>query len=464
MVSEMTNINASKKPLVAFLTMFDYMGETLPLLEIAKKYRELGGEAIFVGYGNKYEKLAAENGFKTIIIRRHYKIPILEMYKPDDFSDGQSKTSRKVLHQQHREEIIPEKKFYRLFNKKYEKDDMEAINKEIEIFKEEKVDVVITGFISTSLISAHFVKIPVIFLQSGVAIRPFFLSNNATFPENYENALTLLIPNFIKKLLTNWYIAGSNWRVGGFNRLAEKYGVPKLNYFLELFSGDYTLVADDIELLDVDPTEEFPAENFVGPILTDNPLGDKFIKFDMDIEQHIKRPGRSILLTMGSSPLWKDIFLRSLKALNQTDYNVIATYTSILNEDDLPKLNDNILLKKFIPNIAKLNQMVDLAIIHGGRGTVYPTAYSGKPAIGIALHSEQQHNLDNLVRKGMVVRVSKRYFDEKKLMNAVEKVFDNYDKYLKNAQAVKDKLPLPNGAEKAARRILEIWMHNSKNQ
>ena len=91
--------------------------------------------------------------------------------------------------------------------------------------------------------------------------------------------------------------------------------------------------------------------------------------------------------------------MRSLKALNQTDYNVIATYTSILNEEELPKLNDNILLKKFIPNIAKLNQMVDLAIIHGGRGTVYTAAYSGKPAIGIPLHSEQQHNLDNLAQK-----------------------------------------------------------------
>jgi len=453
----------SKKPLIAFLTIFDYMGETFPILEIAKKYRELGGEAIFVGYGNKYEKMIAESGFKTIVIRQYYKIPILEMDKPDHFYDGQSKTSKKAIRQQLREEKAPEKKFFRLFDKKYEQNDIEAIEKEIEIFKAENVDMVVTGFISTALISAHFVNIPVIFLQSGVAIRPFFLSGNATFPENYENAITLLIPNFIKKMITNWYIAGSNWRVRDFNRIAEKYGVPKLNYFLELFAGDYTLVADDMELLDVAPTKEFPAGNFVGPILMGNPLGDDK-NFDPAVEQHIKRPGRSILLTMGSSPLWKDIFLRSLNALNQTDYNVIATYTTILDENELPKLNDNILLKKFIPNIAKLNQMVDLAIIHGGRGTVYPTAYSGKPAIGIALHSEQQHNLDNLIRKGMVVRLSRKYFDEKKLLKTIDQIFDNYDGYLKNAKAVKDKLPPPNGAEKAAKRILEIWVNESKNQ
>jgi UDP:flavonoid glycosyltransferase YjiC (YdhE family) len=450
MVSKMTITKTSKKPLVAFLTTFDYVGETIPLLEIAKKYRELGGEAIFMGYGSKYERLVAENGFKTIIIN-------------DDFSNEQSKISKRYLLRQHREDIAPEKLFNHLFDKNNEKSDIEAINKEIEIFKKEKVDLVVTGFISTSLISARSVNIPVIFIQSGVATRPFFKAKNATFPENYDNFVIQFIPKFIKTILTNWYILESKWRVGDFNRLAKIYNVPRLNYFLELFYGDYTLVADPVEILDVKPTEQFPAENFVGPILTDNPLGDEFKKFDMDIEQHIKRPGRSILLTMGSSPLWKDIFLRSLKALNQTDYNVIATYTSILNEDDLPKLSDNILLKKFIPTIAKLNQMVDLAIIHGGRGTVYTAAYSGKPAIGIPLRSEQQHNLDNLVRKGMVIKVSRKYFSEEKLIRAIDEIFGNYDKYLKNAQALKDMLPPPNGAEKAARRILEIWMYNYKN-
>ena len=100
--------------------------------------------------------------------------------------------------------------------------------------------------------------------------------------------------------------------------------------------------------------------------------------------------------------------------------------------------------------------MVDLAITHGGRGSIYTVVFSGKPAIGIPLHSEQQHNLDNLLRHGVIVRLSKRYFNEKRLFDAINEIFGHYDKYLENAQKLKDKLPTPNGAENAAKRILDI--------
>jgi UDP:flavonoid glycosyltransferase YjiC (YdhE family) len=146
--------------------------------------------------------------------------------------------------------------------------------------------------------------------------------------------------------------------------------------------------------------------------------------------------------------------------MNQTDYNVIATYTSILNEEELPKLNDNILLKKFINNPITLNKKVDLAIIHGGRGTVYNAAYSGKPAIGIPLNGEQQYNLDSLARHGMAIRLSKTFFEEEKLLDSIKEIFENYDTYLKNAKALTQKLPKPEGDKNAARRILEIVTKN----
>jgi UDP:flavonoid glycosyltransferase YjiC (YdhE family) len=152
----------------------------------------------------------------------------------------------------------------------------------------------------------------------------------------------------------------------------------------------------------------------------------------------------------------KEFFLSILKFLNETSYNVIATYTTILNENELPSLNENILLKKFIKNITSLNRRVDLAIIAGGRGTVYTAAYSGKPIIGIPIRGEQQCNLDCLIRNGSAIRISKKFFEEKDLLNAIEKIFNNYETYLHNAQNLANKLPKPEGAERAAQRIVEF--------
>jgi UDP:flavonoid glycosyltransferase YjiC (YdhE family) len=219
--------------------------------------------------------------------------------------------------------------------------------------------------------------------------------------------------------------------------------------------GDYTLVCDDIEFLDMKSSKELPLENYIGPILTDGLFKNQDKQRDYDIEKHLKRSGKFILLSMGSRTD-KEIFLKILHALNKTYYNVIAVYTSVLKEEDLPVVNDNILLKKFVPSMTKLNKIVDLVIIHGGRGTVYTAAYSGKPVIGIPNIHEQQFNLDCLVRHRMAIRLSKKYFNEKKFLKAVEKIFTNYDFYLKNAQMLSNKLPKHEGDINAAKKIVEI--------
>ena len=438
----MAENKCSKKPLVAFLPPFNDLGDTSPLVQIAKKYMELGGEAIFIGYGTRYEKLPEEIGCKIIKIRQ------------ESFPGELIKLKYKVQ----QGEMSQEKLFSIMFDKICEKINIEAIEKEIKAFKDERVKLAVTGFNYTSHISARVTNIPLVIRTPGVAIPPYFESNYGTFPDNYENFFTRLFPQSIKNRLTNWYMLKSKVCIKGFNRLARKYKVPTLKRLLDLFSGDYTLIADDINFLNLKPTPEFPLENYVGPILSGHLFEHNDKQIDSEIERHIKRPGRSILVSLGSSGT-KGLFLGILKALNKTNYNIIAVYATVLNKDEIPKLNDNILLKKIVPSIKKVNEIVDLAIIHGGRGTVYTAAYSGKPVIGIPLHSEQQHNLDNLIRHGMAIRLSKKYFKEKKLLDAINMIFDNYDEYLKNAQLLKKKLQEPKGAENAAKRILEIVMH-----
>lgn len=413
-----------KKPLIGFFPCFNGIGETYPLVKIAKKYVELGGKVIFFSHGGKYEYLAKDKGFKIKRIKPIANGGVISKY----------------FLEQSDENII---KIVRAEAKIYRKTGIKAL--------------VQTNVYFGSILAPRLENIPLISVCSG-GIPPYFKANYATYPDNTENSFTCLIPRYIKNRFVNW--AALNHKtsiIRKFNKISKKLN---LNLYFkntsEMSLGDYTFVCDSMEFLGLSPTEDFPAENYIGPILSDERNNSKPDKFDADIKKHLQRPGKSILLTMGSSFVMKELFLRILKTLNKTKYNIIATYTSILNEDEIPKLNDNILLKKFIPNIDTLIRNVDLAIIHGGRGTVHTVAYSGKPAIGIPLHSEQQNNLENLKRRGGALTLSKTFFQEEKLLSAIKEIFDNYILYLKNGQALARMLPKPEGDKNAAKRIIEI--------
>jgi UDP:flavonoid glycosyltransferase YjiC (YdhE family) len=150
------------------------------------------------------------------------------------------------------------------------------------------------------------------------------------------------------------------------------------------------------------------------------------------------------------------LFLQILNILNRKNYNVIAVYTT-LPEEMLPKLNENLLLKKFIHSPLLINKMVDLAVIHGGRGTVYNAAYSGKPSIGIPMFIEHQYNIDNIVKMGAGLRVSYKFFKKEKLLESIETIFSNYDEFLRNAQILSKSLTKEKSELKAAKRLIEIY-------
>ena len=158
---------------------------------------------------------------------------------------------------------------------------------------------------------------------------------------------------------------------------------------------------------------------------------------------------------MGSSGD-KKLFLNILQTLNKTPYGVIAVYTNILRDNELPELNKNIMLKKFVPSIEELHKKVDLSIIHGGQGTVYTSAYSGKPIIGFPMQAEQHLNLEKMVGHGAGLMLSKKYFNQQSLLDAISTILDNHSRFLINAQSLTQKLPKPEGDKNAVKRILEI--------
>jgi UDP:flavonoid glycosyltransferase YjiC (YdhE family) len=438
------NRKNNTKPLIGFFPYFDSLGEVIPLVKIAQVYMTQGGDAVFFSHGGRcqYEYMAEEIGCKIIQLNSWWTE---EFKKKNKRINEGEKVEKRILSQ---------------YNEQFVKN---AIEKEIEAFQRTGIKLLVCGFNLTSNIPAKVAGIPQVVIISGTMIPPFLTSDTVTFPDNYENAFTRLVPHSIKDPLTRWYLVHNKMLVRRFNKFAKQFHVPPFRYFNDLLLGDYPLVCDDINFLGLSPTKEFPLENFIGPIFHGNVIREQKGDIDTKVLSHLQRPGKSILISMGSSGD-KQVFLEMLEALNTTTYNVIALSANMFLNKSLIKTNENILLREYVPSLETVLQHVDLAVIHGGRGTVYTIAYSGKPAIGLPIFLEQQYNIDNLVRHGGAIRLSKKNFSQTQFLEAIEKIFDNYADYSRNAKELAKKLVKHNGEERAVERIIEILSSNEERK
>jgi len=63
--------------------------------------------------------------------------------------------------------------------------------------------------------------------------------------------------------------------------------------------------------------------------------------------------------------------------------------------------------------------MADLAVIHGGIGTVMTAALAGKPVVGVGMQMEQVANLACLERLGFAIRIRKSKDPSKRVLAAI---------------------------------------------
>jgi len=426
----------SEKPLVGFFPLFYNLAETGRAILVARRYEELGGKAIFFSHGGKYEYLAENQGFTIIRVKPFYTEELIdEIVK---------------INRGEKRGISYKESFLR-----------ESVKEEVAAYKKSGVKMIVSFVNVSCSLSAHASGIPL------VCVSPAPGRFHLSIPDNIENPLTLLVPQWIKLRFGNWFLLRGKKSLKPFNVIAKEYHLKPFSSSMEIFYGDVTLVTNFLEFINVFPNQQiFPTKDYVGIISLEELFVNQFSdvekqKIESKISNHLKKNEKSILLTMGSSGD-KKLFGNILRALSKTNYTVIAVNANILKNHEIPSLPDNILLLDFAPSIVKLHKEVDLSIIHGGQGTVYTAAYSGKPIIGFPMQFEQHLNLEKMVGHKVGIMQSKKYYKEKNLLNAIEKIFDNYDIYYKNAQNLVKKLPKPEGDKNAARRIVEILQQNQQ--
>ena len=81
--------------------------------------------------------------------------------------------------------------------------------------------------------------------------------------------------------------------------------------------------------------------------------------------------------------------------------------------------------------------MADLAVIHGGVGTVMAVALAGKPVVGVGMQMEQVADLACLERLGFAIRVGKSSDPSRQIQVAIKKLLNDDQAKAKAAEFAK---------------------------
>ncbi|KAJ4434825.1 hypothetical protein ANN_23396 [Periplaneta americana] len=156
-------------------------------------------------------------------------------------------------------------------------------------------------------------------------------------------------------------------------------------------------------------------------------------KLPRDIEKYISGANHGVIyFSLGSlvrSETFSEEIIRSfLDAFAELPQRVIW------KTDTISGLPDNVMTSKWLPQFDILSHPnVRVFITHGGFMGTQEAIYSGVPMVGIPFYSDQHHNIENCVSKGIGVKLDYHSISKESVLLALRAILENPD-YERNAK------------------------------
>ncbi len=294
---------------------------------------------------------------------------------------------------------------------------------------------VYAGLNLSCMISVPYAKIPMITQVPTVNCPAFIHKEMYNMPNTMENNFFLrhILPGKIKRKIMKKVLLQDSAKASltTFNEARKHFGLKPIYNIVELVKGDLTILPD-LPLLSGLPEEELTeGYRYSGPIFSkiDYPLSN-------EIEKVFNRPGLNIFCSLGSSG-----YPETLKSIIETlrsvpEFNVVCSTTTIVDPKELGPNSINFYACNYLP-AHTVNAMADIAVTHGGQGTIQTAVWAGTPVVGIGFQAEQQQNIDGIAKQGMAVRIPIFALNKKRLLNAVSKASSSaFIKRAKEMQAI----------------------------
>ncbi|RYD54860.1 MAG: hypothetical protein EOP56_17990 [Sphingobacteriales bacterium] len=237
----------------------------------------------------------------------------------------------------------------------------------------------------TLRMATEMAEVPYISLMNGY-MSQYYAGTRSLSRTHSIYPLMSLMPAAIRQVATN---AGESFTFRKvhepFRQLRRKYKLSLRHTYLEEMEGDHNLLCDLEELF---PQKENLPDNYtlLAPLIYDDHTSSK------DILNRLDPAKKTIYVSMGSTGDWRGVsFLNDAR---------LARYNIITAGDPDAVLNASHIINAGFVNVHDVFPHTDLAICHGGNGTIYQSLTHGVPLLCKTTHFEQEWNVDAVERIG----------------------------------------------------------------
>lgn len=408
-----------------------YLSETSRAIEIFKALKMLGVNPLVATHGGTYEHILREE-------RIPYQI-----------------VSPEMTNEQCRDYVLANIGKKRGF---YQANVLrEHVHSEIDFLKKNQVSLVHIGFTLSVKLSARLLHIP-LSTAHGSFFPPVFEKRLVPFRKDFDVGLIRLFPDRWKRQFVNWLFPHIKAFTKAFDVVAKELGIAPIQSIADLFVGDYTFVTDTPEIIGISKDEIESWEKKKKDSRYSSPIklilaGAIYAKLFGEVSQdlveffHTDKPKIFVALTSSV----KDCLSRVYDTLKGMDCRAVFS-TTIHPKDFEP--SENILLKDHIPS-HKVMPLCDLAIIHGGQGSIQTAIASSTPILGFPLQPEQNLNLQLIENHKAGFNLPFSVLKKKQLDSYISTII-NDKSFSINMKRLKAWQERYNGPENVARSILEL--------
>ena len=306
--------------------------------------------------------------------------------------------------------------------------------------------------------SARASKIPYYVTHLGSFVPPVF-EKKMLVPTLVTNLkIFKVIPRSWLVNLVNGLMYKSKMAIKSFNKVAVKYGVEPFMSMEEIMMGDVIVVTDVPEILSISKAEieNWKPEgkykkyyNHPGKLRYGGAI---FAKLFGDVSDEIlnfldtDKTKIYVALTSGQSAVIERVY----EGIKDLDAKIVILSTVHKIKETS---HDNILVVDHLPS-HKVMPLMDVAIIHGGQGSVQTAIDAGTPIVGIPLHVEQGLNVANIEKHGAGIMQIKHDIDPKEVREKVERILGDIS-YKENMKKLSTYQKQVDGVVKAVDIILE---------
>ena len=202
---------------------------------------------------------------------------------------------------------------------------------------------------------------------------------------------------------------------------------------------------------------------------SETPIDPEILRvFDPSDDEKIK-----IFVAMGSSGHKKEL-VEAIKAASKITsdasvYNVVALVprtigtiqeiqAEVFGDDPIP---DRVYLTDAFVPAKQVNKLADIALIHGGQGTVQTAMGAGTPIVSVGLQPEQVINIRQVERRGAGIKLERRQWTEANISGAIERIVAD-GSYSECARSVKKEMDLCDGSGTSAQALLALAMSQTQ--